>query len=118
MIGTGKYNFPGIRKVSRKSIDIILASTGWGAWLLASAFAPAVKFIEEWASEWLANKGLLIIDVGAIYVQGEFDQSKFDKAFDTALEQVKMPGLTDAQKKEIDAKVIDAFRRFGRIGNT
>lgn len=115
MIGTGKFDFPGIRKAGVKAFSLALASTSWGASALSGPFKPLIEKTLEWVSEWLANKGLLIINVGAIYVAGEFDQSKFDKAMTDALEQAKAPGLSDAQKKAIDDEVIKAFRKFALV---
>lgn len=115
MIGTGKYDFPGIRKAGSAALKAVVAGTGWGAWIIASPFKPVFDAAAEWLSEWLANRGLLIINLGAIYVAGELDQKKFDEAFDQALEKVKVPGLTEDQKRGIDNEVIAAFRRFGRI---
>ncbi len=116
MIGTGKYDFPGIRKAGRLALRAVLAGTTWGASLIASPFFPIIQLVADWCVEWLANKGLLIINVGAIYVSGEFQQAAFDQAFEDAIAKAKAPGLTDAQKKVIDDEVIRAFRRFGTIG--
>lgn len=117
MIGSGKYDFPGIRKAGAAAVKVVLATTTWGAWLIKSPFMPVINLTAEWLTEWLANRGLLIINLGAIYVSGEIDQARFDKAIDEALEKVKVPGLTDEQKKGIDDAVIQAFRKFGRVGN-
>lgn len=117
MIGTGKYNFPGIRKAGATALKAVLALTTWGAWLLKSPFEPVIDLTAEWFSEWLANKGLVIINLGAIYVSGEFDQSKFDSAMDQALDAAKAPGLTEAEKEAIDEKVRDAFRKFAHINS-
>lgn len=118
MIGTGKYDFPGIRKAGRIALQVVLSGTSWGASIIASPFWPIIEMISDWCIEWLTNKGLIIVNVGAIYVNGEFQQSAFDKAFDDAIAKSKAPGLTDAQKKVIDDQVKNAFRAFARIGNT
>lgn len=115
MIGTGKYDFPGIRKAATVAINLALAATGWGAWLLASPFRPLVLKIEEWAAEWLANRGLLILNLGAFYVEGVLDQAAFDQAMDEGLEKIKIPGLSEEEKWAIDEKVVQAMRNFGRI---
>lgn len=96
-------------------MSTVLAATTWGAWILASPFRPLLEYAEGWASNWLANRGLLIINLGAIYVSGELDQSKFDNAFDDALAKVQYPSLTDEQKKDIDNEIIDAFRKFAPV---
>ena len=71
-------------------------------------------FLEQLVN-WLANKGLIVINIGAAFVEGDIDQKKFDAAIEEGLAKLKIGGLTDEQKKEIDAKVIDAIRKFGRI---
>lgn len=115
MIGTGRYNFPGIRKAGAAGLKLVLASTTFGKWLITSPFKKVFDLFAEWAVEWLTNRGLVIINLGAIYVNGEFDQAKFDKAMDLGLEKAKVPGLTDAQKKIIDDEVLKSFRAFARI---
>lgn len=118
MIGTGKYNFPGMRKAGEAILNALLASSAWGAWLLASPFKPLIDLVEDFGVEWLANRGLIIIDLGAIYVNGVFDQAAYDQAFDQAIKDAKQPGLSAAQQAVIDNAVIKALRQFGRIGNT
>lgn len=119
MIGTGKYNFPGIRKAGAKTLEFVLASTTWGAAILATPFKPLIQLCSMWFSEWLANRGIVLINVGAIFIGGEVDQNKFDSAMDQALESVKIPGLTKTieQKKAIDEKVREAFRKFAHISS-
>lgn len=115
MIGTGKYDFPGIREKGAAALKALLLTTGWGAAIIASPFKPVIDMVLSFASEWLANRGLIVINVGAIYVNGEFRQDKFDQAMEEGLAKAKAPGLTDAQKKVIDEEVLQALRRFGRI---
>lgn len=112
---TGKYNFPGMRKAGAFAFQAALASTVWGAKILASPFKPAFEKILELISEWMANKGLIVINVGAFIIEGEVDQRAFDKAFDQALEKVKVPGLSVEEMKAIDYEVIKAFRNFARV---
>lgn len=115
MIGTGKYDFPGIRKASTAGIKALLALTSWGAWLIASPFKGTLDLALDWFNEWLTNRGLVIINVGAFYVDGVFSQDKFDSEMESALKKAQTPGLTDKQKKAIDDGVIEAFRKFGRV---
>lgn len=113
----GKYDFPGIKKVGTAAIEAVLAGTGWGAKIIGSPFRPVVKMLIGYAVEWAANKGLVIINLGFIYVNGEIDQSRFDKAMDEALEKVKVPGLSEKQKEQIDDEVRQAFRNFARLND-
>lgn len=115
MIGTGKYDFPGIRKAGTAGIKALLALTSWGTWIIASPFNPLIDFLLNWISEWLANRGLIIINVGAFYVSGVFDQKSFDSAMEDGLKKASAPGLSDKQKKAIDDAVIEAFRKFGKV---
>lgn len=113
----GKYDFPGIKKVGTVALEAVLAGTGWGGKLLASPFRPVIKMILGYAIEWAANKGLVIINLGFIYVEGELDQSRFDKAMDEALEKVKLSGLSEKEKEQIDNEVREAFRKFARLND-
>lgn len=114
---SGKYDFPGIKKAGTAAVEAVLAGTGWGAAILGSPFRPVFKMIIGYFVEWAANKGLVIVNLAAIVVNGEIDQSRFDKAFDEALEKVKVPGLSEKEKEQIDAKVREAFRKFARLNN-
>lgn len=115
MIGTGKYDFPGIRKAGTAGIRALLALTSWGVWLLASPFMVPIDYLLDWVSEWLANRGLVIVNIGAFYVAGKFDQAAFDDAMESGLKKATAPGLSDKQKKAIDDAVIEAFRKFGKV---
>ncbi len=117
MIGSGKYDFPGIRKAGAVAITAALATYSWGAWIVTGPLKKAYGLALEWCLGWLANKGLVVLNVGAIYVKGQFDQDAFDNAMEEGLKRVDKGGLTDAQKKAIDMEVINAFRKFGRISN-
>lgn len=114
---SGKYDFPGIQKVGKLAVKAILASTTWGAWIINSPFKPVFEFMLGWTINWLANKGLVIINLTAIYIDGELDQRAFDQAFDEALEKLKMPGLSDQEKASIDEKIKQAFRNFAHISS-
>jgi len=109
---TGKYDFPGIKKFGARGLSLVLASFSWGAWLIQWGFGPVIDFLFKEFSNWLANKGLIVLNIGAIVVEGEFNQKSFDKAMEEGLHKVLAGGLTDQQKKEIDDKVIKAARRF------
>lgn len=112
-----KYDFQGIQKAGRAVINSALLATSWGAWIIKSPFNTLLNYLEDLAINWLTNQGLIIINIGAIYVNGVLDQKAFDQAFDEAINKAKVPGLSDADKKKIDNQVIEAVRKFGRIGN-
>lgn len=114
----GKYDFPGIKKVGTAAIEAVLATTGWGAKIVGGPFKSVFRMLIGFGVEWAANKGLVIINLGFIYVNGEIDQSRFDKAMDEALEKVKVPGMSDSEKEKIDNDVREAFRKFARLNST
>lgn len=105
---SGKYDFKGIKKTGRLGFKAALGSNPSTAWVLkGGAFTDAVL---DFASNWLANKGLIVLNVGAFYVGGEFDQGALDKAIDNGIKAVENPDkkLTPQQMKEIDDAVIKA----------
>jgi len=114
MPSSGKYNFRGLKKLGAAGLRLALASSPYTAWALkGGAFTT---FFLEWFSNWLANNGLMILDVGYDYVAGELDQKRFDHALDEAMSEITEKGgrdaLTAEQKKEIDDEVIKAARKF------
>ncbi len=120
---TGKYNFPGIKKAGVVAIEAALAGTTWGASLLASGlfkfFSPLEDVVLDWAINWLANQGLIVLNLGAIIVNGEVDQALFDAALDNGLKLVEngRDKITPLQGKKIDDDVIQAARRFIDFGS-
>lgn len=116
---TGKYDFKGIKRLGARGLEAALGSTGWGAALLRlPVLGTLTHGILELFVNWLANEGLLVLNLAAISVTGEWNQHEFDAALDDALKQIELSGgrLTPAQAKEIDDKVIAAARRFIVIG--
>lgn len=111
---SGKYDFSGIKKFGVKGLSLALSSVSWIAFLIKWGFGPVITFGEEFAINWLANKGLMLLDIGAIYVEGEFQQSAFDKAMGEGIKKVLLANgtLTPEQIKEIDDKVIAAADNF------
>lgn len=112
---TGKYDFKGIKKFGAKGLLSALGSTPFGALILKWGFGSSIEICFEWFANWLANKGLIVLNVAAIQIEGEWDQKAFDAAMDEALSQVKSGLLTPQQQKEIDDKVIRAFRKFAML---
>ena len=114
---SGKYDFPNIKKAGTVALRAVLASTSWGLSLIKSPFNPLIDLILGQLVEFLADKGLIIINIGVIYVDGHIDQKKFDEAFNIALEKVKIPNLTPQEQEAIDEKVKNAFRDFARLNS-
>lgn len=115
---TGKYNFTGIQKMGIASFRIALSMSPYTSWFIK---VPGSDYAISLIVNWLANKGLLVLNIGAIEVSGEFDQHALDSAMDEALKQIIDQGgrdkLTIEQKKAIDDEVIKAARKFIVIGN-
>jgi hypothetical protein len=114
---TGKYDFKGIKKFGAKGILLALnAIPAVGKWLTK---IPFLRTLVSGASElfvnWLANNGLMVINIGAIAIDGVIDQNRFDNAIEDGLAKIRIPGATPEQKKAIDDEVINAIRKFGRV---
>lgn len=112
---TGKYDFAGIKKYGAMGLSTALASTPWGAWLVTTPLIKdATQIALEWGVNWLANNGLIVMNIGAIYIEGEIDQKNFDQAIDDAFKKIENQNgkLTPEQIKAIDDEVIKAARKF------
>lgn len=117
---TGRYNFPGIQKAMGVAIDALIAGTTWGAWLIASPFKGLFNYFRDMAINYLANRGIIFINVGYNIFDGVFDQKKFDNAIDAGIKRV-MQGrdkLTPAEGKAIDDEVREAFDEFADVDAT
>lgn len=114
---SGKYDFPGIKKMGATALRVALSSNPYTAWFFK---VPGSQIVTEFFVNWLANKGLLILNLGAIMISAEIDQHELDKAMDNALRQITDLGgrdkLTPEQRKAIDDEVIKAARKFIVIG--
>lgn len=105
---SGKYDFKGIQKAGVSGLRV--------------AFPGLLKFGKlgeigiEFLVNLLANHGLVLLNVGANYGEGELDQRGLDRSMDKALSEITIKGgrdkLTPAQKKAIDDEVIKAARKF------
>lgn len=106
----GKYDFKGIKKQGASGIKLALASNPGTA---SIAKIPLIGTLLEFGVNWLANNGLVVMNIGAIYVNGEIDQSLLDRNIDEAYKKIaKTNGImTPEQMKEIDDEVIKAADR-------
>jgi len=115
---TGKYDFKGIKKYGALGLETALSTTSWGAVVLKiPVIGTLLKGGMELFVNWLANEGLMVLNIAAISVNGEIDQKNFDAHMDDALNKVSLGAgkLTPAQQKEIDDAVIVAFRKFAKF---
>lgn len=111
MAVSGKYNFKGMKKHGASSIMLALASNPSTVWMTK---VPLMGTLFEFGVNWLANNGLILMNIGAIVVNGEVDQSVFDRAMEDGIRKSENPGnqLTPEQMKEIDDAVIKAADKF------
>ena len=111
---SGKYDFKGIKKAGAAGLRAALSSSPITSWIVA--FPSLTNFALEFITNFLANNGLVLLNIGANYVEGELDQKRLDDALTTAMENITQKGgrdkLTAAQKKAIDDEVIKAARGF------
>lgn len=115
---SGKYDFKGIQKMGGAAIRVALSSTPYTAWFVK---VPGSNFAIELMVNWLANRGLIFMNLGAIAVDSEVNQHALDSAFQKAIDEIQIKGGRDAltvqQKKSIDDEVIKAARKFIVINN-
>lgn len=115
---TGRYDFKGIQRAATVWLNTALAATSWGAWLLASPFRPALDAIEGLIINYLANRGLVVLDVGYFMVDGKIDQKRLDDALTKGLQRVQQgrDKITAAEGKAIDDEVREAFDADADLG--
>lgn len=113
-MSSGKYDFKGIKRMGAAGLRLALASSPYTAWTLKGG--ALTTFLLEWFSNWLANNGLMLLNIAADYIGNEFDQRAFDRAMDEAVAEITRKGgrekLTAAEKKAIDDEVIKVARKF------
>lgn len=113
---TGKYDFKGIKSQGAKGIELLISASwaGFAGILKIPILGTIIDDCIQAFTNWLANNGLVVLNVTANAVDGTFDQQGFDTAMESALAAVGVDRttLTDAQKKAIDGSVIAAFRKF------
>lgn len=117
---TGRYDFKGIQKAARLIINGVISGTGWGAALLAGPFKPLVIMFENAMTNWLTNRGLIIINIGAVLVNGVVNQVKLDNALDSAFEKLKVgrDKITPQAGAKIDEETDAAFDQFADVHAT
>lgn len=115
---TGRYDFKGIQKLSVAAIDAAIAGTTWGASAVFKFFQPAVDVLLNMLINWLANKGLIVLNLGAVFVNNELDQAAFDKALSDAWEKIEQgrDKLSPEQGAALDDAVRKAASRFIDFG--
>lgn len=107
---SGKYDFKGIKKLGAAGIRGALVSNPSTAFLVK---IPFIMFFLEMFVNWMTNNGLILLNIGAIYVGGQVDQKVLDRAIDEGIKKFENAGgkLSAKQIKEIDDAVIRAADR-------
>jgi hypothetical protein len=114
---TGKYDFKGIKEKGAAGLRLALLSSPYTAWL--ARFPALSNLLLEGLCNWMANKGLIVMNLGAYYVEGKLDQKAFDSAMEQGLKHVESgEKLTPEQIKDIDDAVIAAADKFLPYGKT
>lgn len=109
---SGKYDFPGIKKLNAAAIKLWLAASPITSWVLyGGAFTDVIL---EFIGNAIANMGLVIINLGDIFIEGGFDQQSFDKALDEGIKAIEIgrDKITPEKGKAIDDSVRAAARKF------
>lgn len=72
----------------------------------------------KWFYMWLADHGLIAMNVGIADLEVMSQESGFNGSLDDAFKiiEARKDGLTDAEKKKIDDRVISAFDKFSDFG--
>lgn len=113
---TGKYDFKGISKLNALGLKAMLATSPYTAWLLKGG--TALDYALELFGNFFANRGLVVMNLGAIYVNGEFDQGAFDRAMDSGWSQIEQkgrPNISPKEGKAIDDAVRNAAENYIRF---
>ncbi len=117
---TGRYNFPGLQKAMGVAIDAILIGTTWGAWIVTSPFKIVINPIRDLIVNFLVNRGLIILNVGANIIDGSVDQKSLDLALQAGIQRV-MQGrdkITPKEGQAIDDDIRKAFDENADVGAT
>lgn len=111
---TGKFDLPGIRDKGAQAIKAALLKTGFGVAVYGGPFAKLFNFAVEQIIEYLANRGIVILNLGVIKIDEKVDPALLMKALEEGLLKAEKPGLTEAEGKALDEQVKKAFRRAVR----
>lgn len=114
MIGSGKYSLQGIREKGAAGFKAVLIKTGWGASLLAGPFSKTTDLVLQFAVEYLANKGIVVLNLGVIKWDEIKDPAALLRSIEAGLIAAEKPGLTEAEGKAFDEQVKKDFRRAVR----
>lgn len=108
-----QYKFEGIGALGASLMAGALASSPL-SFLVTGIPGKITFWLLSQLNSYLANKGLMILNVGVAKIAAYSDRKDFDGTLESALKIVVEHGdtLTEAEKRDIDNKVIAAFDKF------
>lgn len=111
---TGKYKFSGIQKTGSAFIRAALLNTPF-AWIVKVPFFNAIL---EVALNWMAGKGLIVLNLSAYKVGDMIDGAALEQAIEVGIADAESGRkLTPEEIKRIDDDVIKAANKalpYGR----
>ncbi len=112
-----KHKFEGIGEASATATLSAIATSSM-AWAATGVIGRVVFALLKWFYMALANRGLILLNVGIAHIQVMSQKENFDGTFDEAFKALNEKGsaLTDEEKKQIDDRVISALRKFVDFG--
>lgn len=116
-----KYKFEGFGETGAAMIMAALALNPATVFLTQGFLGKIVFFIAKYFCMLLASNGLIVMNLGAAKISVLLDEHNYDGTWEKAeeiLKKIRDTGreLTDEEIKDIDAPVIDAFRKFASFG--
>lgn len=112
-----KHKFEGIGEACAAVIIAALKANPGTRALAVGVAGKIIFFISKLFCMFLASLGLIILNVGAAKLKTIMDGNDFEDAFSDAeklIQKIRATGreLTPEEERQIDAPVIDAFRKF------
>jgi hypothetical protein len=113
-----KHKFDNIGKGGAVLMMTVLASIPGVNFLTTGIFGQFTFEALKILNIYLADKGIILANVGVSNIDAMVDKGKFDAAFDDAFKEIlaQQEPLTPEQIKAIDDKVIAAFDNFTNLG--
>lgn len=114
----GKYDLPGIKRKGAAAIRAALLQFGFFAKVFSGPFGKTAGVVLEFVMEYLANRGIVILNLGVIKIDEKIDPMLLMRALEAGLLAADKPGLTEAEGKALDDQVKKAFRRAVRYNRS
>jgi hypothetical protein len=116
-----KHKFEGIGETTAAIIMAGLAANPSTLFLTQGILGKIVFRVSKYFCMMLANLGLIVMNLGAAKIEVLVDEGNYNGSWEQAEELLKKirdqgRGITDEEIKDIDAPVIDAFRKFASFG--